>query len=62
MISPTEIPVKPLINKRTIQVAEIGPEVLDKDEGILEVMLPETKNTEVFLPKLYMLNSNTVHL
>ena len=33
VISPTEIPVRPLINKRTIQVAEIGPEVLDKDEG-----------------------------
>ena len=33
VISPLEIPIKPLKNKRTIQTSQTGPEVLDRDEG-----------------------------
>ena len=33
VISPIEIPIRPLKNKRTIQVSEMGSEVLDGDEG-----------------------------
>ena len=33
VISPLEIPIRPLINKRTLKTSLIGPEVLDGDEG-----------------------------
>jgi superfamily II DNA or RNA helicase len=33
VISPLEIPIRPLINKRTLKTALLGPAVLDGDEG-----------------------------
>jgi hypothetical protein len=33
VVSPLEIPIRPLINKRTIKTALLGPQVLDSDEG-----------------------------
>jgi hypothetical protein len=42
VISPLEIPIEPLKNKRTIRKSNIGPEVLDGDEGTTRGRDPST--------------------